>query len=603
MKSQLLLIFLPIILIVAFLVGNLALSLSSHATIGQGNRGRHYFSLVNTRGVFFKENLLYVDNLLTRPYHAVNASMEWANQVVHVKIEPLDLWDSGKVYAIADSASDLGTNYSLRWMYPRKQPAPSAYSLYWEKYIIPTFIFGVFFPIDGYVISRLGRMFRRNTAAGTQPGGYPVDPESGPGGDNWILITGPIPEYDPDEYYYASYSRFDGAWVTHLGTAETNFFLEYSGSIVSFNGVNYLLDKSVPDQTTAPSSSPAFPDPLQNLDMWDIEPAFINLMDPRIPTDGTFFTVFNSPLSGVDSSLGIRWDRLIATVPLAFPPPRRQSLYSNALIDFEITLGAGEGVTVMNTANRFPRPNGSNAAGQFLHDEYNLLDRRWQIVRFMTSPRPPVITSLELAFDLASFALGDDYTGTDFSFKITLTFTFDNPRPLNKFIVSSSAGEISQPLITPVSNEYTFEYLTSSLTAWTAANTIFVMPYTIQSLTSNQSQLLYSLSPPTNIQVHLSGFNVLLTWDYIYSPPPIAPSAVTITYLIYASTDATANGVPQTSPVFLGSSSIMEYTDTTTKVAGSKVYYFVTVKHEYSYDSIQYSQESLSAPYVTATIP
>ena len=388
MKSQLLLIFLPIILLISFLVGFLSLSLVDNAAVGQGNHGRHYFSLVNTRGEFFQENLLLFDSLMTHPYKGVRTSMEWANQVVHILTEAEDQWDANTLYQYGDLANSNG-NYILSFMFPRTQPVPDLHQPYWEKYVPPVFQYGNYYQLGQYVLAPTNIMYR---FIGTWDV-VPPDP-SGPDilgiivANFWVQEL--IPAYNPVLLYHTEYNTEASYSIFNAQTNEVERFVGGSASIVQYGTEFYYLKRSRADTTSDPQVSLTAPtisngqDP-QSRDFWELEQSYINMIDPRIPTDGTFFTIFNSPLSPNGTTLAIRWDRLIATAPLAFPPQRLTSPYSGEYLDFEVFLSPGEGATMMNTANRFTQPNGSNAAGQFLYDEYNVLDRRWQVVRFMNA--------------------------------------------------------------------------------------------------------------------------------------------------------------------------------------------------------------------------
>jgi hypothetical protein len=397
MRSQLLLIFLPFILLIGFLVGNLAISLSNKSAIGQGNNGRQYFAYINQQGEYYKENVLFFNDLLAPNYNAIIMSMAWANQVVHIKTEELTVyWDPEKVYDYGMQVGYSGRNYALRWFYPRPQPTPSLNSQYWTLLIIPEYEFGIWYPFDSFVKSRTDNNFyRRNRNPGILLNGLPgAPPSTNRGFENWDgPISMPLPPYSSTANYFTSYTAVSNSYKFNLYSDGNNgyyegdsyLFLENFGSTCSYNAINYVLTASIPYTTTSPAVNPQFANAAVNLDRWDGEPTFVHLMDPRIPTDGTFFTIFNSSFSPQESILGVRWDRLLATAPLKVPPPRTGSQYSDAEMDFEVQLTTGEGVTIMNTPNRLTMPNGSDAAGQFLYDEYNLLDRRWQVVRFHSS--------------------------------------------------------------------------------------------------------------------------------------------------------------------------------------------------------------------------
>lgn len=405
MKSQLLFIFLPFILLIAFLVGNLALSLVNVAAVGQGFGKRLYFIYVNSAGNYFTKNKLYFEELLVKPYHAIPASLEWSNHIVHIRSQPDALWSSTTLYEVGDETRDNGFDTNLRWMHARTQPIPSANSEYWEEYEFPEWQEECFYPAGIIVYITFSpsniQYYRRldayeySVVAPTYINPDPLAPP--PNGTDiwqWLVngITIDIPLYNSATRYHTSYNRFTQEWDDHLLNDERLWFPEFYASIVRvlreieedvFINEFYYLEKSRADVTTAPSLSPSQPDPAVLLDIWDREDTYVNLPDPRIPTDGTFFTIFNSPLSNPNTVIGIRYDRLLATVPLAFPPARRESPFGNGVIDFEVILTVGQGVTIMNSSCRYPMPNGSNAAGQFLFGEENLQDRRWQIVRII----------------------------------------------------------------------------------------------------------------------------------------------------------------------------------------------------------------------------
>ena len=411
MKSQLLLIFLPFILLIGFLVGNLALSLMNQAAEGQGNNGRQYFSYVNQQGKFYTENVLFFNEMLAPDHEAIIASMSWANQVVHIRTEELTPWTNRIAYDYGNKVGFNGANYAIRWFYPRPQPPPPTTSCEYDQACnfalnqtyrnwLPVFFrefeFGVWYAFDEIVKSD-GNYYRRKRTAGTNPGGFPSTPPfeglSGQGlanaAINWEGVNiQEIPLYTNTTPYYTAYTRAEDSYVRNQLTggppptySDYYYFLEYYGSIVRHGGFWWTLIRSVPDVTTAPVAN-QLPDPLVNQDIWITEPTYTHLMDPRIPTDGNFFTIINSPFSPAGSKVGIRWDRLVAIVPWVNPPNRIGSPYSNASLDFEVVLNVGQGVTIMNSAVRMPFPSGNNALGQFLNDEYNTFDRRWQIVRF-----------------------------------------------------------------------------------------------------------------------------------------------------------------------------------------------------------------------------